>query len=471
MVLININRHGKGIFRQYLSTLFGTFCMAIVGTATGWPSPILIKMRNNETPFQLNTTEVSWMVSLLFLGTMFSPVPTAYLMDKVGRRRVLLMFTVLPLMSWILIYFATSPMFLYLARFLAGLWAGVSQTILPVYIGEIAEPKIRGSLSTFNNLLLNGGVLFSYVVGPYVSYHALAAIFAVMTVIYFCMFIIIPESPYYYMMRHREEDAFKSLTWLRGNIASTEIEAELNDISQGLQQQMEHKGGFKEIFRDKGNRKGFIISEVYAVLKRLSGSGVLQAYASVTLPALTFGFLNPDECVVIVGTVSLLSSVGSVFVAAFFNRRHLMTVSCAISGTVMAAVMVWFFLNDKTAIDVKDYNFTTFISFVIFYSTFNFGLGPIGASIKGEMFSANVRALSSSLTTILVSLTSFFLNRFYLIVANSFGMYINYLIFSVSCFAAIAFTWLYVPDTHGKTLKEIQEILHKDKRKTENSRQ
>uniref|UniRef100_A0A1B6DPM9 Major facilitator superfamily (MFS) profile domain-containing protein n=1 Tax=Clastoptera arizonana TaxID=38151 RepID=A0A1B6DPM9_9HEMI len=453
----------RGIFRQYLTTFAGTFCMAIVGAAMGWPSPILIKMKNQQTPFSLSTVEVSWMVSLLFLGTMFSPIPTAYLADKFGRKRVLLMLTGLPLLSWIFIYFASSAWILYLARFLAGLWAGVSQSVLPVYIGEISEPKLRTSLATFNNLFVNTGVLLSYVIGPYVSYHTLAIIFCIMTIMYLCTFFFIPESPYYYMMKNEKEKAFKSLSWLRGDISHDRIDKELKDIIEGLQKQTERKGGFVEVFRDRSNRKGFLISQVYAVLKRLSGSGVLQGYASITLPVLTFGILNPDECVLIVGTVSLSSSILSVFISAFFNRRTLLTVSCAVSGTVMAAVGVWFYLSEKTNIRVDEYSYVIFVSFVIYYTTFNFGLGPIGASIKGEMFSAHVRALSSSLTTILVSLTSFFLNRFYLIIANSVGMYVNYVIFALSCFAAIAFTWLYVPDTHGKTLKEVQELLNKKK--------
>lgn len=456
---------------ENLFPVSGTFCMAIVGTGVAWPSPILIKMEHNETPFQLDTREVSWMVSLMFLGTMCSPLPTAYLMDRFGRKRVLLSLTWFPLVSWALIYLATSPLYLYVARLLAGLWAGVAQTILPVYVGEIAEPKIRGSLCTFNNLLVNSGVLFVYLFGPLVSYNALAIICGLMTVVYFCAFIVAPETPYYYVLHNREESAFKSLTWLRGNASGSEIEAELSGIVQGVHRQTEHKGSFREIFSDEGNRKGFIISEVYAILKRTSGSGVLQAYASITLPDLTFGVLNRNECVLIVGTVSLLSSVFSVFVAAYFNRRNLVTISCGISGATMVVVMLWFYLNDNTNVNVEKYGYAIFVSFIVYYSTFNFGLGPIGASIKGEMFSANVKALSSSLTTIMVSLTSFVLNKFYLIIAVAFGMYVNYLIFAVSCFAAIAFTWLYVPDTHGKTLEEIQSILNKNKKtsRVENS--
>uniref|UniRef100_A0A1B6C688 Major facilitator superfamily (MFS) profile domain-containing protein n=1 Tax=Clastoptera arizonana TaxID=38151 RepID=A0A1B6C688_9HEMI len=466
MVLAKVDYQGKGVFRQYMVALLGTINMAIVGCATGWPSPILIKMKDKETPFSLDTTEVSWMVSLMFLGTMFSPIPTAYLTDRFGRKRIMMMMTGLPFVSWILIYFAASPLHLYIARFLAGLWAGVSQTAMPVYIAEIAQPHIRGSLSTFLNLQLNSGVLASYVIGPYVSYHVLAAIFAVMTTLYFCVFLIMPESPYYYMMHNKKDKAFKSLSWLRGDVSGDKIETELSDIQEGIQQQMQRKGGFVEVFRDRGNRRGFLISQVYAVMKRLSGSGVLQGYASVTLPALTFGILDPDECVLIVGTVSLLSSILAVYTAAIFNRRNLVTVSCAIGGSAMGAVMIWFYLHEKTKIHVDDYSYVIFISFVFNYMTFNFGLGPIGASIKGEMFSANVRTLCSSLTTILVSLTSFFLNRFYLIIAKSLGMYLNYALFSFSCFFAIAFTWLCVPDTHGKTLKEIQEILSKKNKKS-----
>lgn len=50
------------------------------------------------------------------------------------------------LISWMLIFCATSVYFLYIARLIAGVGVGAVCTTVPTYISEIAEPRIRGNL-------------------------------------------------------------------------------------------------------------------------------------------------------------------------------------------------------------------------------------------------------------------------------------------------------------------------------------
>lgn len=435
-----------------------------MGAATGWPSPTLTKMAANEAPVTLDTNQISWMVSLMFLGHITSPIPTGYLMDRYGRKKICLILSILPFSSWMLILFASSPLFLYIARFNAGLWIGVTTTVMPLYVGEIAVPSLRSSLTTINNLLLNFGVLFAYLIGPFVSYQNLAIACEGLTVVYFLLFLPMPESPYYFLKHDQYDKAFKALSWLREGESKESVEEALASMQKSVKELQEQKGSLKDIFYDKGNRKAFFISAFYSVFKRTSGSAVIQAYASVTLPMLTFSILDADMCVIIIGVISLVSSTMSTALAALFPRRVLLTVSCGGCALTTAAIMVWFFLNDKSNVDVTNYSDIVFISLALYYVVFNIGLGPVGTSIKGEMFSVNVKALSSSLTTLLVAFTGFLLNKFYLLIAQSAGMYVNYLVFSVSCIVSIIFTWIYVPETHNKTLEEIRLILRGDKR-------
>ena len=210
-------------------------------------------------------------------------------------------------------------------------------------------------------------------------------------------------------------------------------------------------------------RKGFIITEVYAILRRLGGAGVLQAYASVTLPTTTFGILDQNQCVMILGSVNLTLCLATVYLSAHFTRRYLLTVSALGCGISMTIIMVWFYLDSNTNINVEDYGYTLFISFIIYNLSFPIGLGPVATSIKGEMFPGNIKAMCSSVTTMVVAITSFVLNKFYLIIAYSVGMYVNYIIFSLSCYFVIIFTLTYVPETSRMTLQEIQEVLGESK--------
>uniref|UniRef100_A0A1B6LXS6 Major facilitator superfamily (MFS) profile domain-containing protein n=1 Tax=Graphocephala atropunctata TaxID=36148 RepID=A0A1B6LXS6_9HEMI len=448
-----------GMLNQYKAAISGSLCYTIVGAATAWPSPTLTKMGDNETPVNLDVHEISWMVSLMFLGHITSPLPTGYLMDLFGRKKTCLCLTILPFVSWMLIFFASSPIDLYIARFAAGLWIGVTSTIMPVYVGEIAGTELRSSLTTINNGLFNFGVLFAYVVGPYVSYYTLALACELLTVVYFCTFILMPESPHYYLRHEQREKALESLNWLRKGESKEAVENEISRIEQAIEDQKLQTGTLKDIFFDVGNRKAFVISVTYAVMKRLSGSGVMQAYTSITLPDITLGVLDPDTCVIIIGTISLISSIASTALSAKYRRRILMTISGCGCAITTAVIMVWFYLHCETSVDVSGFSDCIFWSLTLYYTVFNLGLGPVGTSIKGEVFSANVKALSSSLTTFIVAISAFIVNKYYLIIAETVGMYMNYLLFSVACVYSVVFTWAYVPEIHNKSLEEIREIL------------
>lgn len=432
----------------------------MIGQSIAWPSPTLPKMMAYETPIYLDITQISWMVSLMFFGNMMSCIPASYLADKIGRKKTIVCMNILQFSSWLLILIARSAPLLYIARFLAGLFFGLISTIEPIYIGEIAQPDIRGRLGTFNNFMMSFGMLFTFIIGPYISYYTLAKISLLSCVVFFLTFTFMPESPYYLIMKDKRESARKSLSWLRGDKNKIELEMELNLIEKTVQEQFENRGNYVDIFATKGSRKALIISETFAALKRLSGNGIIQTFASTTLPQSTFNLLNPSHCVIILGVFGVFASLYTIVVTDKYGRKTLLIISCLGCGVTMLISGIWFYFDSKTDVRTDHVNFIPFLMFCIHTVTFSVGLGPVVATIKGELFPANVKAKMSALTTITLALTSFILNKFYLIIAYEEGIYLNYLIFSVSSFIGLLFTICYLPETKGKTLQEIQDILN-----------
>lgn len=58
---------------------------------------------------------------------------------------------------------------IYVGRFLTGFASGFYSGVVPMYTAEIAEKEIRGSLGTYFQLQVNAGILFTYVMGLFVS--------------------------------------------------------------------------------------------------------------------------------------------------------------------------------------------------------------------------------------------------------------------------------------------------------------
>lgn len=58
----------------------------------------------------------------------------------------------------------------------------------PMYIGEIAETSIRGSLGAFFQLFLTVGILFTFVVGAWTHWRVLSIVSAVFPVLLVAVF-------------------------------------------------------------------------------------------------------------------------------------------------------------------------------------------------------------------------------------------------------------------------------------------
>lgn len=444
----------------------GSLSYTTVGAAFAWPSPTLPKLLSGEAPLLLDVNEASWVVSLFFLGNLVSPIPSGYLADKFGRQKTWVWSGLFPIISWILVIFSTDVVGLYIARFLIGLHLGIISTINPMYVGEISQPDIRGSLNSINSLASNTGMLYVFLVGPYVSYHTLAWLCLVAPLCFFFSFLLLaPETPFYIMKKAGPEKAKTSLLWLRGGLNDINVEVELENVRKMVETKNCNEGYVKEIFESRVARKSLIIGLVYSAAKRLSGDGLIRAHSTVTLPEKTFNVLTPNGCALILGFVTIFTSLLSTCLSDSFGRKTLTIVSCLGCALSNSTVAVWFFLDLKTNLDLSSVNFVPFLGFVAHAFTYSLGCENMVSQVKSEMFPTHLKSKLSATCTVMQAVTSFVLHKFYLLVAHWEGVYLNFLIYSVSCYMTVLFIAVYIPETRGKTLQEIQDDLSEEPQK------
>ncbi|KAF6217207.1 hypothetical protein GE061_001561 [Apolygus lucorum] len=449
----------RGILRQYLCSTTATIAVIMTGNAMGWPSPTHPLLLSPESPVPgMTTDDTSWMISLMYFGNLFSPIPCGYIMEAIGRKNTLLFLNVIPLASWLLIIFTKTVLWLYIARFLAGLWLGIVYTVVPIYLGEIAEPRVRGSLSTFFAIMTYVGVLFEYVVGPFVSYDNLAITSGMFCIIFYVTFTFMPETPYYLVKMNKSEEAREALFWLRGD--TPDVDVELKKIENAVAQQMANKGTIKDLFATKANKKAVITVGVLSILQRLSGIGAMIAYTSVTLPKGAIHHVTTHQCVIVLGSVWVFSTLISSFLVDQLGRKILLIVSALGCGVATFLAGTWFLLDAKTDIDVTGLNWAPFACFLLHGFFYSIGLNPIVTTIKGEVFAASIKGVASAVTSLMLAVASFFLNKSYQIFADEIGMFANYWMYATGCFIAVIFTVTYVIETKGKTLQEIQDQLN-----------
>lgn len=165
------------------------------GTALGWTSPANPKLLNGTEPeysFAVDDEQASWIGSSLNLGAAAMCIPIGILCNLIGRKWSMLAMVLPFTIGWGLIIWAQNLAMLIVARVFIGIAAGAFCVAAPMYIGEIAEKEIRGTLGSYFQLMITIGILFVYAVGAGVSVFWLSIICGLIPLIFGAVFFFMP---------------------------------------------------------------------------------------------------------------------------------------------------------------------------------------------------------------------------------------------------------------------------------------
>jgi MFS family permease len=102
------------------------------------------------------------MVAVLTLGAMFGAIVNGPIADRISRRWDLLLANVVFLIGSIIQAAAVNIPMIFIGRFIAGLAIGQLSMVVPLYLGELAPPNIRGSLIALQQLGITVGIMIAF---------------------------------------------------------------------------------------------------------------------------------------------------------------------------------------------------------------------------------------------------------------------------------------------------------------------
>nr|XP_012136196.1 PREDICTED: facilitated trehalose transporter Tret1-like [Megachile rotundata] len=447
--------------------------MTIAGCHIGWTSPMLPILKSPDSPLPLTSDDASWMVSLVLLGCIPGTVMAAFIVKWFGRKMSLLISGVPFAISWILIIIAWNPYILYIARFIGGIGSGIAYVLSPMYIGEIADKEIRGSLGSFIKLMVTFGELYAHAIGPYVSYEVLAYSCAIIPAIFLLTFSFMPESPYYLLMKNRDQEAIHSLKSLKRYATQDQLEEDLEQMQKTMIRDLSDKGHFWDLFNTPGNRKAVLISFGLQVVLQFSGLAAVESYTQEILEEADTG-LSAATAVIVLSALQLVAGVGASVLVDKWGRKPLLLITTLLAGLSLTAAGAFYFLKLKMLVDMSDFGWILHASIIFYELIIALGLNPLAYMMLGELFPTNVKGVAVSLANLWGSLLAFIVAKMYQVISDSWGVYTSFGWFVISCFLGIAFIAFVVPETKGKSLFEIQEKLNckkKKKKKDKDSKQ
>ena len=495
-----------------LIVALGGFVWGFDATVISGAVPFIQKYFDLRSVFLLGLA-----VSCLQWGVLPGTAVAGFFSDCFGRKKVLITTAVFFTTTALLSALTTNFGLFIIARFLGGVAVGGAILIAPVYIAEISPPKFRGSLVSLNQLMIVLGMSASFFSNYFLlnvgdnNWRWMLGMDAVPAILYFFLLFAVPESPRWLFGKGQEDRAKEILIKACG---VEQAEDEVRNIRQSF---AERTPGVRAsgLFSRKMSFILFIALAI-AFFQQITGINAIFYYLPTIFVQAGGGINAAFKQAVLVGLVNL----GMTFVAIRFvdrlGRKPLLIIGAAgmavslltcswafhnssyqlteksfvvLQENKVPADLIAALKNSKKNVFITDKEFTTgletqfgadrikpyhdslvtaglnirasLVLFAIigFVASFAISLGPVMWVLLSEIFPNQYRGMAMSLAgfwnaTVSASVTFIFpweLSHF-----GSAGTFLGY---GLMAAAALLFTLLFIPETKGKTLEELEGFL------------
>lgn len=365
---------------------------------------------------------------------------------------------VLNVTLYIILAFAPNLLWILLGQTISGICFGGTLTSTPIFLAEISEDYNRGKFGCFVSLFIIMGQLYTYLLGLFFHYRYLTFFCTLPALLQTMLLFFLPETPVYLIYKGKKREAIKSLKKYRGTLHSYEIDKEIQMLEHSKEQTKEIKFGCKSIFKYRPTRWALIISLGLMIIQ--TGTGIISIMS----------FLGPifeDAQTGLSGNMTAFLICSIKFSTLFFvsviiertGRKPLLITSVLVCGFSLLILGLYFFLKDYNIGDFKKYSWIALFSMFCYILGFAIGSGPIPLTVCGELFPVNFRSTALSMVCFVAKIYNSIILILFPLVKHYVGFYGCVWFFALNCFLGGLFIYLTMPETRGKSLEEIQEIL------------
>ncbi|XP_050096987.1 facilitated trehalose transporter Tret1 isoform X2 [Anopheles aquasalis] len=442
---------------QVLAALSVSLGSMVVGFSSAYTSPALVSMQNrNITAFEVTSQSGSWVGGIMPLAGLAGGILGGPMIEYLGRKNTILATATPFIISWLLIGCATHVSMVLVGRAMSGLCVGIASLSLPVYLGETVQPEVRGTLGLLPTAFGNIGILLCFVAGNYLDWSGLAFLGAALPVPFLLLMFLIPETPRWYVSRNREDRARKALQWLRGRKA--DVEPELKGIAKSHQEAERHasKSAMLDLLK-KSNLKPLMISLGLMFFQQLSGINAVIFY-TVTIFKSAGSTIDENICTIIVGCVNFIATFIATVLIDRLGRKILLYIS-DVAMIITLMTLGTFFYMKNNGDDVSNIGWLPLAAFVVFVLGFSLGFGPIPWLMMGEILPGKIRGSAASVATAFNWSCTFVVTKTFADITDAIGNHGAFWMFGSVCIIGLLFVILYVPETQGKSLEDIERKM------------
>ncbi|WP_372743975.1 sugar porter family MFS transporter [Lutibacter sp.] len=382
-------------------------------------------------------------------GAIFGGIPT----NKFGRKNTLIAIGVLFAVSAIGSALANDPYVFAFARFIGGIGVGASTIAAPAYISEIAPAKNRGRLVAMYQFNIVFGILIAYLSNYLLSgigensWRWMVGVEAIPAVLYILFAVKVPKSPRWLLSQSRVEEARKVLKLINPDM---DVEEQILEI-----QSHSDKSDKTETIFIKKYRFPLMLAFLIAFFNQFSGINAFLYYAPRIFEEAGLGESTALLSSIGIGFTNLVFTLLGVFLIDKLGRKTLMYIGSIGYIISLSLVSAAFFLG-WTGMAVPIFLF-------IFIAAHAIGQGAVIWVFISEIFPNHLRASGQSfgssthwvLAAIIPSSIPFLFNH------PMIGAGVVFMVFAGMMVLQLLFVAFMMPETKGKTLEELEDIILK----------
>ncbi|XP_076278206.1 facilitated trehalose transporter Tret1 [Lasioglossum baleicum] len=450
----------KVMWPQWIAGIGVLLLQAQVGFMAGWSSPYIGVLTSPESSFTITMVEVSWVVSLLNLGRLLGAFTGALCVNYFGSKKTILIISVPVFLCWLFVILATNVWWLYSSRFLGGLCLGMLYSSFSLYVAEIADPSIRGSLVGLAMSGLPIGSFLMSAMGPYLSMPVSSAICLVPCLIMMIIFAWLPESPHHLIKVRQDEKAKSSIKWyhpdcdVEQEFLSLKKFVDNNNGQTFLESLME--------FRHACYVKSLLIITVLFTYSQLCGLNNMLFYMEAILRNAEVTVIDPAVAVIVVLATSIAGSFLSTVLMDRCGRKMLFILSCICLVLSFISLTITFQLLSFDVHSKALDGLSIFAMMLLNISVYA-GLLTVPPAILSELFPPHLKCIAACYASCVAGISSFISTLTYLPLIELMTEQYVYLFYGLLLLTCVPFVRFYVPETKGLSLQEIQRRLVKKK--------
>jgi sugar porter (SP) family MFS transporter len=398
------------------------------------------------------------------LGSLFGGWPA----DKFGRKHTLLFIGILYVLSAFGCAFANGAGMFITARIIGGIGIGISTVAAPLYISEIAPPAHRGRLAGMFQFNIVFGIVIAFLsnaviakiggeaarIGGMDTWRWMLGIAAIPSVVYTVMCFVLPESPRWLISRkgYRAE-GLKVLKLIEPDLPQAKLEAHADELMAASRSEETVVSNFWTWRL----RVPIALAFFVAFFNQLSGINAILYFAPRIFELTGLGEKAALLQSVGIGITNLIFTFVGLWLIDRLGRRTLLFIG-SFGYIASLGLTAWAFFTQHYAIVP-----TCIFAFIAAHAV---GQGAVIWVLISEIFPnrhrAEGQALGSATHWVFAALlTTVFPIMVKVVGANEQPRRAGY-IFLFFCFMMVlqlAWVELYVPETKGISLEDMQHKL------------